>query len=61
MAKHLKVPGHKRAQVVRGFRVVCECNWASANWYGTDGMKNAHAEYYHHLETCAKDLDKPES
>lgn len=47
--KPKKVKGHKRAKVLHGVRVVCECGWESANWLGKGAYKQAHGEYHWYL------------
>lgn len=49
-SKSKKVKGHKRAKVERGARVVCECGWQSAVWYGRGALAQAHGEYHWHLD-----------
>lgn len=53
-----KVPGHKRAKVLHGVRVVCECGWESANWLGKGAYRQAHGEYHMHLDEAHDKLKK---
>lgn len=50
------VPGHKRAKVLFGVTVVCECGQSFGPWYGKGARTQAHSEWKWHLDQCRTQL-----
>ena len=49
-SKPKKVAGHKRAKVLFGVTVVCECGKSFGPWYGKGARTQAHNEWRWHVD-----------